>query len=142
MKYILKRTDIAKTLKQMGQAVPDEMVFDRVWFGIESRINAPKKSFWNHWIWKPWGHPVRWIAFAACFCAAVTGGFYYQNRVDRIDNDEVASYLVNISDPMGTISRDQNIVKVSALLSDPAPSMPDMSDEVHIDSLASDEIFL
>lgn len=139
MKKILKTQNIERALAKMGKTAPDEAVFDRAWYKIEDRINARTKHVWQHIVWKPLVHPVRWVALAACFCAVVTGTLYQQ---DRTENNEVASFLINVSNPMATITRDQNIVKVSALLSDSGPSVPDMSDDVHIDSLATDEIFL
>lgn len=139
MKHHWKNQDIEKALAQMGKSAPEEAAFDRAWFKIEDRIHSRGKHLWQHIVWKPWVHPVRWVALAACFCVVVTGVLVQQQTTE---NNEVASFLINVSNPMETISRDQNIVKVSALLSDPSPSVPDMSDEVHIDSLATDEIFL
>lgn len=137
MKKIWKTQDIGRALAQLGKMVPEEAVFDRAWYKIEDRINS--RIHPQHIVWKPWGHPVRWIALAACFCVAVTGVLVQQQTNE---NNEVASFLVNVSDPMATITHDQNIVKVSALLSDSSSAVPDMSDEVHIDSLVTDEIFL
>jgi len=137
MKKNFKIQDIERALFQLKKDTPEEAVFERVWYKLEDRINS--RTHPHHVIWKPWGHPVRWVALAACFCVAVTGAFVQQQTNE---NNEVASFLVNVSNPMATITRDQNIVKVSALLSDSPSSVPDMSDEVRIDSLASDEIFL
>lgn len=137
MKQNFKIQDIERALIQMRKQAPEAPVFQRVWYKIEDRINS--RTHPQHIVWKPWGHPVRWVALAACFCVAVTG-VLVQQQTD--ENNEVASFLVNVSNPMATITHDQNIVKVSALLSDSPSSVPDMSDEVHIDSLATDEIFL
>ncbi len=139
MKSSWKDENITKALKKMAKATPEDVVFDRVWFKIEDRLTVPKKHFWNHIIWRPWGHPVRWVAMAACLCFAFTGTLYHFNNVDET---EMGSYLINISNPIENISQDQNVVKVSTLLSEPSTSAPDMSDEVKIDSLSSDEIFL
>jgi len=47
-----------------------------------------------------------------------------------------------VSNPVASMSRDQNLVKVSALLNDSPSLAPEMNDEVKVDALASDEIFL
>ncbi len=137
MKRNFKIQEIERALARMKKETPEPVVFDRVWYKLEDRIQSRTRP--QHIVWKPWGHPVRWVALAACLCVAVTGVLVQQQANE---NNEVASYLVNVSNPMATISHDQNIVKVSALLSDSPSSVPEMSDEVHIDSLATDEIFL
>jgi hypothetical protein len=139
MKRIWTDENITKALKKMAKAKPDETTFDRSWFKIEDRLAAPKKGFWGHIVWRPWAHQVRWVAMAACLCVTLAGNYYHQVEVEK---SEVASYLIHISNPIEAINRDQNVVKVSTLLSEPSSAAPDMSDEVHIDSLASDEIFL
>src|SRR5690348_4564586 len=113
MKRNLKIQDVERALAQLTKDVPEDAVIERAWYKLEDRINSRTLPFWKNIIWKPWGHPVRWVALAACFCVAVTGALYQQQVVEK---NEIASFLVNVSNPMETISRDQNIVKVSALL--------------------------
>jgi|ERR1035441_7832354 hypothetical protein len=131
--------NITKALKQIAKTKTDEIVFERVWFKIEDRLGTPKKGFWSHVVWRPWGHPVRWVVMAAGLSLVLTGTIYHMNGVEDL---EMGSYLIHISDPIDAISQDQDVVKVSTLLSEPSSSAPEMSDEVKIDSLASDEIFL
>jgi len=142
MKTIWNDEDITRVLKESAQTRPDEAVFERAWFKIEDRLTASKRHFWSHIVWKPWSHPVRWVAMAACLCLVLTGTISHFNTIGEMENVEMGSYLMNISNPIDAISNDQNVVKVSTLLSEPSSAAPDMSDEVKIDSLASDEIFL
>ncbi len=141
MKHNWKDEDISKALKKMAEGAPEEIIFDRVWFKIEDRLAAPKKHFWNHIIWRPWGHPVRWVAMAACLCIGFTGAFYH---IDTNDKNDMASYLMSISEAGTNVTRDLGLVNVSVLLSEPSTSTADLltNDDDHSDVLAGDEILL
>jgi hypothetical protein len=141
----MKRTwndkNISKALQKLSAADRDENPFDRAWFKIEDRLAAPKRDPRNRLVWRPWAHPVRWVALAACLCVTFTGIQYRQVEAEK---NEVASYLITISDPMGAINRDQDFVKVSTLLSEPSTAMTGIpsSNDDHSDAPSGDEIFL
>ncbi|HVZ81270.1 MAG TPA: hypothetical protein VHE12_10830 [bacterium] len=126
---------IEREIRKMGKIQSHPAVFERAWTRIEERLAEPK----THWVWRPWGHPVRWVAMAACLFLALSA-YFYQGNMD--DNSEIATHLINVSNPMGAMVRDQNLIKVSTLLSDSSPLTPAMTDEVQVDELASDAIFL
>jgi hypothetical protein len=141
MKSLWKDENITEALKEMAKAAPEEVVFDRVWFKIEDRLAAPKKRFWNHIIWRPWGHPVRWVAAAACFCLTLTGTFYH---LDTNDKNDMVSYMMSVSNAGANVTRDSGLVNVSVLLSEPSTSTAGLltNDDDHSDVLAGDEILL
>lgn len=128
---------IDRELRKMSRMEPHPAIFERSWMKIEERlaVRQPKTRL----VWRPWGHPVRWVAMAACLCLVVTG-YVYKGNLD--DNNEIASHLMNVSNPTASMTWDQNFIKVSVLLTDTTSVAPDMSDEVKVDTLASDEIFL
>jgi hypothetical protein len=127
---------ITKALRKMAKAQPHPAVFEKTWTRIEDRLSTPRKG---HLVWKPWNHSVRWIAVAACLCLVLTGVLYHQGGAE---DEKMASYIMKVSNTTSDMTRDQNMVKVSTLLSEPASPAPEMTDEVHIDALSSDEIFL
>jgi hypothetical protein len=108
--------DITKALKKAGKSKVDEAVFERVWVKLEDKLTGRERRYWERFVWRPWGHPVRWV-LAACFCVVLTGVVRHQDSVDRA---EIASYLISISDPAAEEPADQEIVRVSALLSEPS----------------------
>ena len=128
---------IDRELRKWAKVESHPAVFERTWMKIEDRLADRKPK--THWVWRPWSHPVRWVALTAGLCLVLTG-YLYQD--DSAEGNEMASYLINVSDPTASMTQDQNFIKVSALLTDSSSSAPEMSDEVKVDSLASDEIFL
>jgi hypothetical protein len=141
MKKIWKKQEIEKALRQMAKAAPEDGVFDRVWYKLEDRIHARNSHFWQHVIWKPWGHPVRWVA-AACLCLTLSGTFYIQNLNN--ENKDMAEYLMAISNPAANVTHDLGIVNVSVLLSGPSTNGVELlkADDEHSNILPGDEIFL
>jgi hypothetical protein len=141
MKRNMKIQDIDKTLKQMAKAVPEEAVFERVWYKLEDRIQSRTNHFWQHVIWKPWGHPVRWVA-AACLCLTLSSTLYIQNM--NKENKDMAEYLMSISNPAANVTRDLGVVNVSVLLSGPSANGLELmkADDEHSNILPGDEIFL
>jgi hypothetical protein len=141
MKQNLKKQDIEKALRQMAKAAPEEAVFDRVWYKLEDRINSKSEHFWHHLIWKPWGHPVRWVA-AACLCLGLTGVLYNVNS--NANDKDAASFIMSVSNPTANVTHDLGMVNVSVLLSGPSTNGVELlkTDDEHSDILAGDEILL
>ncbi len=141
MKRTMKERNILKTLRQMAKAAPGEDVFNRVWYKIEERI-ASRANAGRHIVWRPWGHPVRWVA-AACLCLVLTGTLYHEVSIG--DNQAVAEYLLSVSNPTVGVERDLGVVKLPILLTDPSTSAPNLlkeTDDEHSNVLADDEILL
>jgi len=130
-----------KELGRMGRLSPPNEVFNRVWFKVEDRLANRKKHFWNSIVWRPWAHPVGWVALSACLGVALTGVSYERNQAD---NNEMASYLLTISNPADYLAHDDNVVNVSKLLTEPSPVITAIlsSDEEQVNVLPGDEIFL
>ncbi len=140
MRRIWKDEDITKALKNMAKTSTEEAVFERAWFKIEDKLTARKKHVWDHFVWRPLGHPVRWVALAACLCLSLTGIFYYQNSVEQT---EMASYLISVSNPTANVTREQlGFVKVPVLLTEPSVSVPDIKVGEHLAPIAADEELL
>jgi hypothetical protein len=141
MRHIWKEQDITKALKQMAKTHPDEVVFERAWFKLEDRLNSRKKHFWQGFVWKPWSHPVRWLA-AACLCLGFTGILY--NQASNSDYSDTASYLMSVSNLTANLTHDSGVVNVSVLLSGPSNSVVDLlkADDESKDILSGDEILL
>ena len=113
MKRIWNEKNITKALKNLPKASAKDVVFNRVWFKIEDKLAAQNKPLV---IWRPWVHPIRWVAAAACFCFVFTGILYHQ---DSVDKTELANYVMSVSDPAADVTSDWGIVKVSSLLLEP-----------------------
>jgi hypothetical protein len=139
MKNTWNDADITKALKKMGESSKPQASFDQTWFKIEERLEARKNHFWNHFIWKPWGHPVRWVMATACLCIVYTGINYHQNSVDQT---EMGSYLISVANPTANVTKDLGVAKVSVLLSENANVASDVKVDDHLDSIAADEILL
>lgn len=138
MGHIWKDEEITKTLRKSAN-VGSKEVYDRVWSRIEGKLALRGERVGNHLTWKPWGHPVRWVALAACLCISVSGVFYHENSVEQ---SEIASYVIAVSDPTANVSQDAGLVKVSALLSEPSSNDADMKMDDNIDPIAVDEVLL
>src|SRR5579859_6287629 len=115
-----KEQDINKALRKMAKAPPEPEFFERVWFKLEEKITSRQQPFWGSIVWKPWGHPVRWVAAMACLTLAFTGFLYNRSIVDQ---QEMASYVITVSNPTENLTKDLGVVKVSKLLSEPSVSM-------------------
>lgn len=141
MKRLWKTQDIEKALRQMAKANPPEGSFDRVWYKLEDRLGSRKVHSWRHIIWKPWGHPVRWVA-VACLCLGLTGVFY--NGVSNSNDRDAASFIMSVSNPTANVTHDLGMVNVSVLLSGPSTNRVEVlkADDEHSDILSGDEIFL
>ena len=125
----------------MGRFSPSPEVADRVWARLEGRIAERKKHFWGSHVWKPWAHPGGWVLLAACLCVAFTGVTYQRNQAE---NDDLASYLMAISNPDGYLAHDDDLVNVTLLLSEPSGGITEIPspEEDHLNVLRGDEIFL
>jgi hypothetical protein len=130
--------DITKALKKMAEASVLETSVNQAWFKIDETLSARKNRFWNHIVWKPWNHPIRWVVVMACLCMGYTGAAYHANLVDQSDMD---SYLISISNPTANITKDLGVANVSVLLGEPS-SVPEVKVDDHLDSIAADEILL
>ncbi len=87
---------------------------DRVWDKIEARVSArQKRGFWKQI--NPWGRPYRLALAATSFCAVLIGMVAYQQSVSQA---ELASYILNISDPRVSVPEDLGVVKTPVFLSD------------------------
>ena len=129
--------EIDRELRKLGGEEPHPAVFERSWMRIEERLSDRGAKF--RWVWRPWGHPVRWVAVALCLCVVIVG-YLYQGNAE--DNNEIVSHLMNVSNPMASVSRDENLIKVPTLLTDSPSLTPEMTDDVKVGDLAADEIFL
>ncbi len=114
-----KDEQISRELKKMSQTPAEDALFARVLFKIETRLENRKKHFWNSITWKPWAHPGGWAALAACLCVSVTGAFYHQNQVD---NNDLDSYLIFISNPTVNTTSDSDGIKMPILLTEEIPT--------------------
>ncbi len=139
MKREWNEAEITKALKKMGRTPVDAASYDRVWFKIEERLEKRQKPFWSSFVWRPWSHPIRWVAASALLIVAFTGTLY---RMDSAENADLATYLINVSNTPESVTRDPGLIKVSVLLSEPSGLVPDMTVDNHVDPLADDEIFL
>ncbi len=142
MRKILKDEDITKILKKMGKIPVDGITYDRVWFKLEERLEKREKSFLDNVVWRPWGHPIRWVAAAACLLVTFTGVLYNQKIVEQAD---LAAYVETVSNPTANVTKDLGIVHVSALITEgPSPSVHEafFSEGDHTDSLLNDELSL
>ncbi|HXL73485.1 MAG TPA: hypothetical protein VN963_07675 [bacterium] len=131
--------DITSALKKMAEVSLLETPFDKTWLKIDEKLSVRKNHFWNHIIWKPWNHPIRWVMVTACLCVASTGLVYHANSVDQSDMD---SYLISISNPTENIVKDLGVANVSVLLSEPSSSVLEVKVDDHLDSIAADEVLL
>jgi hypothetical protein len=113
--------------------------FDPTWFKIEERLEARKNHFWNNLVWKPWGHPVRWVVAAACLCVASTGAIYHQNSVDQSETD---AFLFSVANPTANVTKNLGVAKVSVLLSETSRPATDIKVDDHFEPIAADEILL
>jgi hypothetical protein len=138
MKNTWNDQDITKALKKMAETKP-QASFDHVWFKIEEKLEARHHHAWNNIVWKPWGHPVRWVMAAACLCVAFTGVTYHQNVVDQTD---MGSYLMSVANPTENVTKDLGVTKVSILLTDSSKPTPEVKVDDHLDAIAADEILL
>lgn len=138
MKREWQEEDITKALKNLARTEPARSAYDHAWFKIEDKIARRQKHLLPSVVWRPWGHPIRWVAAAACLCVAFSGLLYHQ---DSVDQTELGGYLINVSNTPESVTSDPGLVHVSVLLSEPSSSL-DMTVENHADPLAADEIFL
>jgi hypothetical protein len=134
-----KDEDITKAIQEMAKTSAKAVSYDHVWYKIEDKLAARKNGVWNNLTWKPWGHPVRWVMAAACLCLALTGVFYHE---DNVEQSELASYVISVSDPTANVSQDSGMLRVSSLLSDPSSTDADMTVDDSLDSIAADEVLL
>ncbi len=139
MKHEWQDGEISKVLRDLSRPEPAPQTYDHVWFKIEDKIAQRQRHFLDSVVWKPWGHPIRWVAAAACLFVTFSGLIYHQ---DSVDQNELGAYLISVSNTAESVTRDPGLVKVSVLLSEPSSSAPDMTVENHADPLSGDEIFL
>jgi hypothetical protein len=139
MRNIWNDEDITKALKKMAEAPQTKPNFDQTWFKIEERLEARKNHIWNHITWKPWGHPVRWVAAAACLCVLYSGVAYHQYSVDQ---SEMGGYLMSVADPTANVAKELGVEKVSVLLSEASTPVPDVKVDDRLEPIAADEILL
>ena len=87
---------------------------DRVWDKIEARVAArQQRGFWKQI--NPWGRPYRLAMVATSFCAVLIGMAVYQQSVSQA---ELASYILNVSNPRVSVPEDLGAVKTPVFLSD------------------------
>ena len=142
MRKILKDEDITKALRNMGKTPVDGMTYDRVWFKVEERLAKREKGFLKNVVWRPWGHPIRWVAAAACLLVTFTGVLYTHGIGEERD---LAAYVETVSNPTANVTKDLGIVHVSTLITEgPSLSVHEafFSEGDHTDSLSNDELSL
>ena len=139
MTRLWKDEDISKVLRNPPRSAHSVEVFERVWFKVEGKIAARNRHFLDQFVWRPFGHPIRWVAVAAGLFLAV-GGLKY--HLDSVDEAELGSYLVSVSETSENVIRDPGIVRGSLLLAEPSNPAPDLLVGDHPDPLGVDEMFL
>jgi negative regulator of sigma E activity len=130
-----KEKEINQAFKKMITQPTETPAFDKTWFKIEKRLNKRKKHFLN-FTWKPWAHPVGWVAVAACCSVSLTTVLYQQKQADNADLD---SYMITISNPMANVNHEMDGIKVPILLTDEPHGETTnilLSDEDHSDILS------
>ena len=110
-----KDQDLERVLRNLNKTEKDSQVSDRVWARIETRLAERTSSWLGHKVWRPMGHPIRWVV-AACFLFVAFGGVLYVNRGG--DQADMNAYLLNISNPTENIAKDPGYVKVSSIISE------------------------
>ena len=132
--------NITKALKDLPQAPQGGFEADRLWLKLETRILERGKPRWKWGTWRPWGHPVRWVAAAACLFIAFSGILTHQRSLER---EDMASYLLSVSNPTEDLEKDPGVVQSSELLTAPLVVSVDwIFEENASDSLAVDDVFL
>ena len=132
--------NITKVLKDLPRIPEGGFEADRVWLKLENRIQERGKPRWGLGTWRPWGHPVRWVAAAACLFLAFTGVLTHQRSAER---EDMASYLLSVSNPTEGLEKGLGVVQSSELLTAPVVVSADwIFDENESDSLAADDVFL
>ena len=139
MKHIWNEQQIIKALKKMAKASPEPEVFERAWFKLEEKIGSRRIPLWGSIVWKPWSHPVRYVAAMACLLLAFTG-ILYQRAV--MDQQELGAYVLSVSNPTEGITKDLGVVRVSRLLTEPSASVADLLEDVHVDPAPEDQLLL
>jgi len=145
MKTKWEDQDISKALKDLAKVGQNGPWVDHVWNKIEDHIVESKRSFLDHKIWRPWGHPVRWVVAASFLFIAFSGVFYHMNQQDSMDKADMVSYLINVSEPTANIGKETNFIKVSPLISEASPTDRDVqliADDDHSDTFSADDAIL
>jgi|GEM_PF-1234956 len=107
--------DLERVLRNLGKTERDSLASDRVWARIETHLSERKSVWFGHKVWRPMGHPIRWVV-AASFLFVGFGGVFYHNRI--ADQADLNAYLLNISNPAANIAKDPNYVRVSSIVSE------------------------
>ena len=116
MRHAWKDEDITKVLGIMSKASTENVVFDRVWFKIEKRL-SPGAGQWRHsFVWRPWVHPVRWVAAVACLALVFSGAFYKQYQWSNEDRADLVCYMLSVSNPTANDANESDVIKVSTLM--------------------------
>jgi hypothetical protein len=110
-----KEQDLDRALRALSNGAKDHYTYDRVWARIESSLSERAENQRGHQVWRPLGHPIRWV-LAASFLFVAFGGVLYQNHLG--DQADLNAYLLNISNPTENIARDPGYVKVSSVISE------------------------
>jgi hypothetical protein len=110
--------NLEQVLRSLKESEKDTQASERVWARIETRLADRKSSWLSHKVWRPMGHPIRWVV-AASFLFVAFGGVLYQHQLG--EQADMNAYLLNISNPTENIGKDSGYVKVSSIISE-APS--------------------
>ncbi len=110
-----KDQDLDRVLRNLNKTDKDSQVSDRVWARIESHLAERTSSWLGHTVWRPLGHPIRWVV-AASFLFVAFGGVFYQHQLG--EQADLNAYLLNISNPTDNLSKDPGYVKVSSVISE------------------------
>ncbi len=115
MKIEWKDQDLERILKNLNETEKVSQVSDRVWARIESCLSERESSWLNHKVWRPLGHPIRWV-MAASFLFLALGAAVYQNQFK--EQMDLNAYLLNISNPAENIAKDSGEVRISSIISE------------------------
>lgn len=118
MKHSWKDEDITKALRNMAKAPVENVVFERVWFKIEERLSPDRKRWWHSFVWRPWSHPVRWVAVVACLTFIFSGALYQQYKWGIKEQADLACYMLSVSNPTANDAKESEVIKVSSLMLD------------------------
>jgi hypothetical protein len=110
-----KDQDLEQVLKNLNETEKVSQASNRVWARIESRLSERETPWLNHKVWRPLGHPIRWV-MAASFLLAAIGVALYQNQF--MEQADLNAYLLNISNPTENIAKDSGEVRVSSIISE------------------------
>ncbi len=109
-------------MRKAGLAPAENLAFEKAWLKIEDRLQGRKHPAGRTLVWKPFA-PGNWAVMALGLCVAVMGVQVHRNRVDK---DDLDSYLADIANPTANIASDPVESTASVLLTEPVTRSSDV----------------